>query len=217
MRPWSAIYHARRERPAVGRLVSGCITRRTVEHRLERGPAARGSHDLAGAGGRGRDLLFLAVLGRLDDATLPLDRCKRAAVQIVDVSARLQLAGAVDEGRLIREVDPDLRLLELNVLLVAAEHALDPLRRPVLAGTRDLEKDLRIFGRVLHAHAAVTVRAHLVRKHVFVRGVVLIDQEPVRETEPDAPERVAVARRLGDLDVAAVIAHAQAHAGEHGG
>src|SRR6202045_1222187 len=200
MRPWSAIYHAGRERPAGGRSVSGCITWRVIEHRLERGPVARGSHDLAGAGGRGRDLLFLAVLGGLDDAALPLDRCKRAAVQIVDISARLQLAGAVDKGRLIREVDPDLRLLELNVLLVAAEHAFDPLRRPVLAGTRDLEKDLRIFGRVLHAHAAMAIRAHLVRKHLFVRGVVLIDQEPVRETEPDAPERVAIARRVGDLD-----------------
>src|SRR6516164_9778939 len=74
---------------------------------------------------RHRLLLALALLHWLDHAALALDRRKRAAVDIVDVAADLQLAGIIDERVLIGQQDPDLRR-QLNILLARAEHPLDP-------------------------------------------------------------------------------------------
>src|SRR5258708_37717086 len=98
-------------------------------------------------------LLVIALRRRFDNGTLALDRRKRAAVEIVNVTADLQFPGVVDKSALVGEVDPDLRRLQLNVLLGAAEHALDLLRRPVLVRTRDVKENLGVFGRILHAHA----------------------------------------------------------------
>ena len=90
------------------------------------------------------------------------------------VAAYLQLARVVDEGGLIGQMYPD-RNGQLDVLFAGAEHPLDPLGGPVLARTRDVEQNLGVLGRVLHAHAAVTVGARVVREQVLVRRVVLID------------------------------------------
>ena len=38
------------------------------------------------------------------------------------------------------------------------------------------------------------------REQILVRRVVLIDEEAVREVEPDASERIALARRLVDAE-----------------
>ena len=112
---------------------------------------------------------------------------------------------------------PDRRGLQLDVLLTVAEHSRDPFRRPVFLRPRDVEEDLGIFGRILHAHAAVAVGAHLVGEIILVRGVVLIHQETVGEVEANASQRVARTRRLPNRDAAAAVAYAQPHAGKHGG
>src|SRR5262249_47143622 len=54
-------------------------------------------------------LLALALLQLLNHAALALDRRERAAVDIVDITADLQLAGVIDERVLISQQDPDLR------------------------------------------------------------------------------------------------------------
>ena len=58
---------------------------------------------------------------------------------------------------------------------------------------------------ILHPHAAVAVGAHVMREQVLVRRVVLIDQEPVREVEADAAERIGFARRLRDVHAAVAV------------
>src|SRR5262249_53287502 len=125
----------------------------------------------------------------LDDGTLALDRGKRAAVEIVDVTPDLQFPIVVDKRALIGQVHPDLRGLQLNILLRPAEHLLDLLDRPVLAGTRDIEENLGIFRRILHTHAAVAVGPNLVRKHELLIRIMLIHQESVGEVETKSPER----------------------------
>ena len=47
----------------------------------------------------------------------------------------------------------------------------------------------------------MTERSLALSKQVLVGGVVLVDQERVREIEPNPPERIAVARRLIDPDL----------------
>ena len=156
-------------------------------------------------------LLALAFLRRLDHAALGLDRCERAVVDVVDIAADLQLAGFVDECVLVSQQDPDLRR-QLDVLLARAEHPLDLVCRPVLGRTRNVEENFGIFGRILHAHAAVAIRAHIMREHVLVRRVVLVDQEPIGEIEPYASERIRLAGRLKDVHAAVpVISHSQPH------
>ena len=162
-------------------------------------------------------MLAPALGRRLKAAASALHRRERTAIEIVDVAAHLQLAGAVDEGGLIGEVHPDRRRLQLQVLLGAAEHPRDPRRRPVLLGVDDVEENLGIFCRILHAHAAVAVGAHLVGEVILVRGVVLIDQEAVGEVEPNPSQCIPRAGRLRDRDATAAVAHAQPHAGEYGG
>src|SRR5262245_27349631 len=88
----------------------------------------------AGAGGRGRlararsgDLLALARRRRLEVAALALDGGERAAVEIVDVAPHLQLAGVVDEGGLVGQVDPDRGRLNLQVMVGGAVHGRDAL------------------------------------------------------------------------------------------
>ena len=102
-------------------------------------------------------LLALAFGDGLDDGPLALDRNKRAAVEIVNVTPDLQFPIIVDKRALISQVHPDLRGLQLNILLGPAEHLLELLDRPVLAGTRDVEENLGIFRGILHTHAAVTL------------------------------------------------------------
>src|SRR5271166_2646860 len=183
----SAVDGARRERSGVTRaavaVARAAVARRAIaraagEHRLVEGVVARDGSGLAGRS-CGYLRLALALGCRLDDGALAPDRRKRAAVEVVDVRADLQPAGVIDKGGLIGEVDPDLRLRKRNVLLGGPEHAPDLLRRPVLVRPRDVEENLGVFGRVLHTHAAVALGAHVVREHVLVRRVVLIDQEPV--------------------------------------
>src|SRR5262245_29281272 len=90
------------------------------------GAWCRGS---AAAGSRSDHLLVLALGAGLDDGTLALDRRKRAAVEIVDVTPDLQLPIVVDKRTLIGQVHPDLRGLQLNILLRPAEHLLNLLDR----------------------------------------------------------------------------------------
>src|SRR6516162_6732624 len=78
---------------------------------------------------------------------------------------------------------PDRSRLQLNVLLRGAEHAFDPLCRPMLARPRNVKEDLCIFGRILDAHAAMAVRAEILRKQLLVRRVVMIDRKAIREVE----------------------------------
>ena len=100
----------------------------------------------------------------------------------------------------------------MDVLLAGAEHPLDLVRRPVLVRTGYVEENLGVFGRILHAHAAVAVGAHIVREHVLVRRVVLVDQEAIGEVEPYATERVGFARRLIDVHAAiAIVDELEAH------
>src|SRR6516225_6276113 len=183
------------------------VTRRGVDHRLGHGSVAYGRSGLA-LGRSGRHQFLAPALGRgLDHAARAPDRRKGAAIEIVNVTAGLQLAGVVDEGGLIGEVDPDRRRLQLKVLLAAAEHARDPRRRPVLLRTGDIEENLGVFRRILHAHAAVAVGADLMGEIILVRGVVLIDQEPVWKVEPDPTQRIVGAGRLGNRDATAAVAH----------
>ena len=65
---------------------------------------------------------------------------------------------------------------------------------------RQRQQHLGVLQRILHPHAAVAEGALVMGEQVLVRRVVLIDQELVREVEADAAERVAVARRLRDVD-----------------
>src|SRR5438876_11555812 len=96
---------------------------------------------------------------------------------------------------------PDRRGLQLDVLLTVAEHSRDPFCRPVFLRPRDVEEDLGIFGRILHAHAAVAVGAHLVGEIILVRSVVLIYHETVEEVEAYAFLRCARTRTLSYRDV----------------
>src|SRR5262245_46978760 len=121
----------------------------------------------AGSGGQGRlararprDFLPLALSCRLEVATFGLDGRECTTVEIVDVTPHLQLAGVVDKGRLIGQVDPDRGRQNLQVLLRAAVHAPDLLRGPVLVRPRNLEENLGVFGRILNPHAAMAVGAH---------------------------------------------------------
>src|SRR6266446_10365924 len=136
---------SRGPRSAVDRLPA--VSGRRVEHRLEHGAAARDGHRGRGRCGlalaRGDELLIALALGRLlDAATAALDRRQRAAIEIVDITPRLQFAVIVDEGGLVGQVHPDRRGLELNVLLAVAEHPCDPRCRPVLLRAGDVEEDL---------------------------------------------------------------------------
>src|SRR5262249_17430246 len=147
---------ARRHRPALRRAAAEteqCLEERDGARRRDAGAPLTRRRNL---------LLALALLQRLDHAALALDRRERAAFDIVDVAADLQRAGVIDERVLIGQQHPDLRR-QLNVLLAGAEHALDLVSGPVLARARDVEENLGIFGRILHAHAAVAVGAHIVR------------------------------------------------------
>src|SRR6516164_312298 len=177
---------ARRHRPALHRAAA------ETEQRLEERDVARRPGARPPLTCRHRLLLALALLHWLDHAALALDRRKRAAVDIVDVAADLQLAGIIDERVLIGQQDPDLRR-QLNILLARAEHPLDPVSGPILARARDVEENFGIFGRILHAHAAVAIGPHIVREHVLVRRVVLVNQEPVGEVEPYSSKRVGLA------------------------
>src|SRR5262245_1547508 len=108
---------ARRHRPALRGAAA------ETEQRPEERDAAR-RRDAGPPLARRRNLLLaLALLRRLDHAALTLDRRERAAVDIVDVAAGLQLSGVIDERVLISQQDPDLRR-QLNVLLAGAEHPL---------------------------------------------------------------------------------------------
>src|SRR5579859_3213103 len=113
---------------------------------------------------------------------MAFDRRNSPAVEVVYVTAKLQLTGAVNEGRLVGEVNPD-RCCKLNVLFSAAEHVLDFLRRPPLVWPRNVEENFSVFGRILYAHAAMTVSADLMPKQLLVRRIVLINREPVRKIE----------------------------------
>src|ERR1700674_788346 len=73
-------------------------------------------------------------------ALVALEKGKHALVAAVHVLAKLQLAGVVDERRLIGEVDRGTqRLGELDVLLGGAEHALDALLGVVLLRQHEAE------------------------------------------------------------------------------
>ena len=102
------------------------------------------------AAGCGSDRLLALVLGHgLNDLTLGFDRGKRSTVEIVYVTPDLQLSVIVEKRALIGHVHPDLRGLQLNILLASAENALDLLDRPVLAGTRNVEENLGIIRWIL--------------------------------------------------------------------
>ena len=62
-------------------------------------------------------MLTLALGDGFDDGSLALDRRKRATVEIVHVTPDLQLSVIVDKRALIDQVHPDLRGLQLNILL----------------------------------------------------------------------------------------------------
>src|SRR5437763_4893428 len=127
-----------------------------------------------------------------------------ARVATVEVLPDGELAGFVDKGRLIGEVHRDWRL-EADVLLAAADHAGEPLLGITLVRLGDREENLGVFERIFDPHAAVAVGALLLGEQIFVRGIVLIDQELVGEIEADAPERVLLAGRLEDMDRAVAI------------
>src|SRR5215467_1562503 len=112
------------------------VARRLVRRGLEDGAGGRRRPSGPARGGPGRNFL-LAFRRRLDEAAVALDCRKGAAVETVDVAPHLQLAGVVDESRLVGQVNPDWRRLQLNVVLDVAEHPLDPLRRPVLLRAHD--------------------------------------------------------------------------------
>src|ERR1700704_6095279 len=161
-----AIDRLRRELP-------GVAWRRVGRLRERAGPCGGGRRLAWG----GRDLLALALERRLQVAAFALDRGDGAAVEAVDVAAHFQLAGVVDEGGLIGQVHPDRRCLQREVALAAAVHPPDLLRRPMLARARNVEQNLGVFRRVLHAHAAVAVGAHRVTEQALVRRVVLEHRE----------------------------------------
>src|SRR5262249_33876252 len=132
---------ARRHRPALRRAAAEteqCLEERDGARRRDAGPSLTCRYRL---------LLALAFLHRLDHAALALDRRERAAVDIVDITADLQLAVIIDERVLISQQNPDLRG-QLDVLLAGAEHPLDLVCGPVLVRARDVEEDLGIFGRI---------------------------------------------------------------------
>src|SRR5215468_4900852 len=79
-----------------------------------------------------------------------------AGVAAVEVLAEVELAGLVDERRLIGQMHGD-QVLELNVLLAAADYAGEPLLGVAIVRPRDREQHLGIFERILDPHAAVAV------------------------------------------------------------
>src|SRR6185312_15917467 len=118
-------------------------------------------------------------------ALAALQDVDHAGVAPVDIVAELQLAVRVDEGGLIGEMHPD-RLLEVDVDLAVAVHALDAPLRVVFLRIGERKQLGRISLRILHAHAAVAVSSLVAREQVLVRRVVLVDEELVREIEANA-------------------------------
>ena len=101
-------------------------------------------------------------LPRLAGSRALLIAVERAGVDIVDVTP-----GSTGFPGIINNALWYVRCTQMaaggswDVLLAGAEHARDPLDRPVLAGPREVEQNLGIFGGMLYAHAAVAVGAGL--------------------------------------------------------
>ena len=142
-------------------------------------------------------------------------------VVAIDVGEGDELAGLVDARGEIRHVDGEL-LFDLHFeALAARDLAGDALGRPAaIVGEDDFGQTLW----VVHAHAAVTERAHGLGEQLALRRVVHVDVVAVGEAEFHDAEHVGAAGRLdervgarigpgpvdlGGVDRAAVIAHAQ--------
>src|SRR6516164_11451347 len=134
-----------------------------------------------------------------DDDTLTLDRRNDTVVKVVNIASNLQFASVVDKSGLVGKVDPNL-YWQLNILLDAAKQVLDLLRRPALVWPSNFEENLGVFRWILYPHAAMAIGTDLMSKQLLVRCVVLIDGEPIRKIEPNPPERIPIAWRLGNLD-----------------
>src|SRR5579883_3584808 len=94
--------------------------------------AATALHDglfrrLASSGSGGIRHIAISLFARdIDHAALGLDQCQDPAVQPIYVAAKLQMTVIVHEGSLIGQMHRNGRR-EGDVLLLGAEHPLDPL------------------------------------------------------------------------------------------
>ena len=137
-----------------------------------------------------------------DLAVVALEDRNQGLVAAIDVVTELKLAIVVDERGLIGQVDRNEGRKRDIGLIVAGDHVLDLVERVAVTGAHQRKQHFGIALRILHAHAAVTERPLVIGEQVFIRRVVLIDQEFVGEIEANAAERVLIARRLPDADAA---------------
>jgi len=117
-------------------------------------------------------------LGALEDR-------EQRPVAAVDVLAELQIAILVDKGGLVGQMDCQ-EMRKLYVLLARAEHAADAVLGEAFTWANNVQQHFRVFHRILHPHAAMAERPLVEREQIFVRRVVLIDQEFIGEVEAHA-------------------------------
>ena len=86
--------------------------------------------------------------------------------------------------------------LQINIPLAPAVERTNALSRIPLLGLSDRKQSFRILIGVLHAHAAMTVGAYGLVKQIFVRRVMLINEELIWKVEAHAAKRIALARWL---------------------
>jgi hypothetical protein len=116
-------------------------------------------------------------------------------VQPVDVRARLYLSPFIKKYCLVGEVNRD-GVLQVDVALAPAVERMQALNGIPLLGLRDRKKCFGIFIRILYAHTAMTISAYRLAKQIFVRRVVLVDQELIWKVEAHAAKRIPIARWL---------------------
>src|SRR5205085_7230861 len=80
-------------------------------------------------------------------AFLALERGNHPRVAAVDVLPDIELAGFVDECRLVGEMHRNL-VMELDVLLAGADHAREPLLAITVVRPGDRQQDLGVFERI---------------------------------------------------------------------
>src|SRR5665213_821653 len=117
-----------------------------------------------------------------DLAFAALENLDHLGVATIDILAELEFAVLVEEGGLIGQVHPEI-LREVDVYFVGADHFLQPSRRIMLVGQHQRQQLLAVNEGILHPHATMAVSALILGEQIFIRRVVLIDQELVGEVE----------------------------------
>src|SRR6476620_58855 len=132
------------------------------------------------------------------------------------MSGRICIFPESSMNSLIGEVNGNRRL-QIDIALAPAVERMQALNSKSLLGLRDRKKNFGIFIGILYTHAAVTISADGLAKQIFVRRIVLINQELIWKIEAHAPKCITVARWLIYSDRAvAVAANSQSDPRERG-